>query len=60
MAEYAGRVRRLGASTLMVNYLADTELGDGSFGGAWMVDAMGEVQASLPLGKVGLLIVDLG
>jgi predicted amidohydrolase len=60
MPAYAGRVQRLGVPALMVNYLAVPELDDGSFGGAWAVNAKGEVQASYPLGETGLLLIDMG
>jgi len=59
MPEYAHRVQMAGVPTLMANYLAVPELEDGSFGGAWLVNKNGEIQASLPLGETGLLIVDL-
>ena len=61
MPAYAERVRRLGASTLMVNYLADdaTLPDDGSFGGAFAVGADGAILAKQPLGEPGLLMVDL-
>jgi predicted amidohydrolase len=59
MPAYAQRVRMLDVPTLMSNYLAVSVLEDGSFGGAWLVDANGQIQASLPLGQAGLLVVDL-
>ena len=57
--DYVGRVRMLGVTTLMVNYLADRELDGGSFGGAMVVAGNGEVVSSFPLGKVGTLLLDL-
>jgi predicted amidohydrolase len=59
MPNYARRVHLAGVPALMVNYLAVPELEDGSFGGAWYVNAAGEILASLPLGEAGLLNVDL-
>ena len=60
MPEYAGRVRQGGAPALMVNYLADSTLQcDGSFGGAFVVSAAGEIIASRPLGREGILMVEL-
>jgi predicted amidohydrolase len=61
MPAYAERVCRLGATTLMVNYLADdvTLPDDGSFGGAFVVGADGAILAQRPLGKPGLLVADL-
>ncbi|MDF1514423.1 MAG: carbon-nitrogen hydrolase family protein [Anaerolineae bacterium] len=56
---YADRVKRSNTTALMVNLLADPELHDGnSFGGAWVISSQGEVIASYPLGKSGILWVD--
>jgi N-carbamoylputrescine amidase len=58
--EYVQRVKMAQTTALMVNYLADDSLhDDNSFGGAFMVSAAGEVLARHPLGKEGILIVDL-
>ena len=59
MPEYAARVRLVGTTTLMTNYLASAELMGGAFGGAFVVAADGEVVHSLALGRTGLLAVDL-
>lgn len=59
MPEYVHRVGMVGVATLMANYLAVPELEDGSYGGAWVVKATGEIQDSLPLGEVGMLVVGL-
>ena len=58
--EYAARVKLVGAPTLMVNYVADADLpDDNSFGGAFVISAQGKVIASKPLGKQGILMVDM-
>ncbi len=57
--EYLARVRRAGVRTLMANYIADRELDGGSFGGALDVAPDGTLLASLALGSVGSLLVDL-
>jgi len=60
MPSYLEQVRRVGAAALMVNYLAGDDLpDDASFGGAWAVHAHGSIAASLPLGRAGMLLVDL-
>ena len=60
LPEYAQRVRIARTPALMVNYIADGSLpDDNSFGGAFVVSAEGKVVASLPLGKEGMLIVEL-
>lgn len=57
---YVQRVRKTQTPALMVNYLADDSLqDDNSFGGAFMVSSEGEVLTSYPLGREGMLIVDL-
>jgi N-carbamoylputrescine amidase len=58
--EYLKRVRLADTPALMVNYLADTLLDDGNtFGGAFAVSHTGKVIAQYPLGKPGILMVDL-
>jgi len=58
--EYQQRVRLVGVTTLMTNYLAGKGLPDANnFGGAMVVSGDGTVIASFPLGKVGILVVDL-
>ncbi len=59
LPDYIERVQRAGATALMVNYLAETDLLGGAFGGAWVVSPDGTVLASLPLGEEGMLLVDL-
>jgi len=57
---YRQRVKMAGAPALMVNYLADNNLPwDNSFGGAFFVSAHGEVMASHPLGREGILTFNL-
>lgn len=44
----------------MVNYIGDPSVEEcPCFGGAYAVSANGEVQAALPLGVEGILVVDL-
>jgi len=60
LPEYARRIRMVGTTTLMVNYLAGEELPDDrSFGGALVVSGDGTVVHSFPLGRAGTLIIDL-
>lgn len=55
--EYVQRVKMLGVTTLMTNYLGDRALrDDNSFGGAMVVSGEGNVIASFPLGKEGMLL----
>ena len=56
---YAERVASAGAVTLMANYLADRAFDGGSFGGAMVVSGDGEVIAAYPLGRPGMLVLDL-
>lgn len=58
-SEYIARVKLAGTTTFMVNYLADKDLDGGSFGGAMVVSANGEIVDEFPLGKKGILNVDL-
>lgn len=58
--EYVQRVKLVGATTLMVNYFAGQELpDDGSFGGAMVVSGRGTMIEHFPLGREGMLVVDL-
>ena len=57
--EYVQRVKLAGITTLMTNYIADKDLLGGSFGGAMVVSSDGTVIDSFPLGKAGILVVDL-
>lgn len=60
LPEYARRIRMARTPAFMVNYLSDGSLPDGnSFGGAFVISADGEVLASHPLGKDGMLIVEM-
>jgi len=56
--EYAQRVKLAGITTLMTNYVSDRDF-SGSFGGAMVVSSNGNVVDSLPLGKPGILTVNL-
>ncbi|MGC8893875.1 MAG: carbon-nitrogen hydrolase family protein [candidate division WOR-3 bacterium] len=53
---YAERVKLLGATTLMVNYLS--EIG-GFFGGAMVVSPKGEIIRDLPAGVSGILVAEI-
>jgi predicted amidohydrolase len=58
--EYVARVRMIGVTTLLANYLCGDDLrDDGSFGGAWVISGAGAVLAQKPLGQDGLLLVTL-
>jgi len=57
-AEYIGHVKQAGITTLMANSLAIEEMG-GDFGGALAVNGDGSIIDEYPLGKPGILIVDL-
>ncbi len=57
---YVERVRMVGATALMANYLAAPDLLGGAFGGAMAVTGDGTVIDRLPLGQEGMLLVDLG
>lgn len=57
--KYIERVKLAGSITLMVNYFADKELDGGSFGGAMVVSPIGEIIAEMPIGKEGMLHVEI-
>jgi predicted amidohydrolase len=58
LPNYVERVRAVGVTTLLVNYLAGDDLNDGgTFGGAWVISGTGEVLAQQRLGQDGLLLV---
>ena len=57
--EYIKRIQLVGVTTLMTNYLADRNMQGGSFGGAMVVSNNGDVIDAFPLGKTGMLVVDL-
>jgi N-carbamoylputrescine amidase len=58
---YAARAALAGATTLVTNYLGERSWDpDGTFGGALVISARGEVLARMPLGRAGLLLVAAG
>jgi len=57
--EHVEQVKACGTTTLMVNYLASEELEDKNFGGAMVVLPNGEILSELPIGKEGILYMDL-
>lgn len=57
--EYVEQIKACGITTLMVNYLASAELEDKNFGGAMVVLPSGKILSELPIGKEGILYVDL-
>lgn len=60
-AEYAARAKYLGSPVIMVNQLGGTvgsETGD-CFGGAMAVSRDARIVAELPIGRPGMLLVDL-
>lgn len=57
---YMERVKMVRTPAIMVNYLSTPDLNDGgTFGGAFVVSARGNIIAEYPLGKVGILFVDM-
>ena len=56
--EYAERATSLGTTVLVVNSLAEPEIG-GDFGGALVIGPTGELLAEFPIGQEGLLVADL-
>lgn len=56
---YAKRAAMTGATVLMVNELGGDDESGNSFGGAWVVSREGTILAGLPLGKEGILVVDV-
>jgi predicted amidohydrolase len=59
MPEYAKQIKAIGVTTLMANYLDCGLKDDDSFGGAIVVRGDGTIIASLPIGKAGVLYVDI-
>ena len=57
--EYIEQVKLVGVTTLMVNHLAGKSMFGATFGGAMVVRPSGAVVKSFPLGKPGILFVDL-
>lgn len=53
--EYAKRVKKIGATTLMANYIGTEEIGDTSFGGAFVITSEGKIVKEMPLDKEGIL-----
>lgn len=60
LPDYVERIRRAGTTALLVNYLAETDLLGGAFGGAWVIGPDGVVLSSSPLGEENMLVIDLG
>ena len=56
---YVQRAKLIGCVTLMTNYLVDKNLLGGGFGGAMVVSSDGTLVDSFPLGKAGMLLVDV-
>jgi predicted amidohydrolase len=59
MPEYMEQVKSIGITTLIVNYLDCGLSDDHSFGGAMVIRGNGTIAASFPLGKHGILFVNL-
>jgi len=58
-SKYIERVKIVRVITFMVNYLADKKLDGGSFGGAMVVLPTCEVIAEMPIGREGVLYVEI-
>lgn len=56
--EYRSQLMKIGALTLMSNYIAPQNMNGGGFGGGFGVSKNGDLLAALPLFKEGLLIYD--
>jgi len=61
LEDYAARVKMVGCTALMVNYVSDENQGWQSsyFGGAWIINADGNVLQSHRLGTSGLLLAKI-
>ena len=57
--DYGERVAEVGAPTLMVSSLGPQSPQGGAFGGAFALDACGRTVDRLPLGREGMLIVEV-
>lgn len=57
--EYLKRIENVGITTFMVNYLADEGLQGGGFGGSMAVSSNGEILKEYPLGKEGILYIEV-
>lgn len=57
--KYAKQVRKAGVTTFMVNYLGNEKMNDYSFGGAMVVSKDGNIISDFPLGKEGILFIEL-
>ena len=59
MEKLRDQVRLLKKPVLTTNYIATEDFDGGSYGGAWFFSKDGELISSLPLGKEGILHIDL-
>lgn len=57
--DYSERLRSVGATALMANYIAPEGLNGGGFGGAFATDKNGGLLAALPLYKEGILFCEI-
>ncbi len=57
--EYIKRVKLMKVTTFMVNYLGNKELDDDCFGGAMAVSPSGEIISEMPIGREGILYVEI-
>jgi N-carbamoylputrescine amidase len=57
--EYVRQAALTGTTVLMVNYLATKEFDWGTFGGAMVLSPSGGILAEFPIGRTGLLVVDV-
>jgi len=59
--QYAQRVRRVGCTAFMTSYLSGEGLHENglSFGGAMVVSGDGTIVETFPLGRMGMLVVDV-
>lgn len=56
--DYVKQLKKIGAFTLMANYIAPKELNGGGFGGGFIVSGNGEILKSKPLYDEGLVIYE--
>jgi predicted amidohydrolase len=59
MPEYSKRIRGLGIPTFMAGYIGTELTDDASFGGAFAIDKDGTLLAGHPLGKSGILFINI-
>lgn len=57
--EYVNQIEKAGTTTFMVNYLAKKEFDGGSFGGAMVVSGNKNIICEMPIGRQGILYVEL-